>query len=231
MQSQIEKMSKSKLNGVSPDEVIEEFGTDSLRLYAMFLGPLEKEKVWNTDAVVGCSRFLSRFYDLVVSDKLTDEDSPEALKLGHRLVHGVGNDIEALLFNTGISKLMEFLNDFMKLKAYPRSVVKMAVQALLPFAPHLAEEAWEILGCKESLIDTPFPIADEKYLHDETMTYVVQVNGRLRGRFELPKDQTQDVVMEAAKKHSGIAKYIEGRELKKVVFVPNKLLNIVVEGE
>jgi leucyl-tRNA synthetase len=228
LRSQIDKMSKSKLNGVSPDEVIEEYGTDALRLYEMFLGPLEKEKIWSTDAVNGCKRFLTRFYEMATSDKLTDEDSEEAFKLGHRLVYGVEKDIEALQFNTAIAKMMEFMNDFTKLPAYPRSVIKMATQALMPFAPHLAEEIWEMLGQKGSLSYAPFPKVEEKYLHDATGTYVVQVNGKVRGRFELPKDETQEVVLEAAKKNPIVAKYLEGQSIEKVVFVPNKLVNIVL---
>lgn len=225
--SQIEKMSKSKLNGVTPDEIIEEFGADALRLYEMFMGPLEKEKVWNTDAVSGCRRFLNRFYDMAFSDKVTEEVSEEALKLGHRLVHGVAQDIEALQFNTAIAKMMEFMNEFVKLSRYPRSVVKMATQALAPFAPHLAEEVWEQLGCRESLSYAPFPVAEEKYLQDEMITYVVQINGKLRGRFELPKDQSQEAILDSAQNNPHITKMLEGKQIQKVIFVPNKLLNIV----
>lgn len=228
--SQVEKMSKSKLNGVTPDEIVEEFGADALRLYEMFMGPLEKEKIWNTDAVSGCRRFLNRFYDMATSDKLSDEESVEALKLGHKLVFGVGKDIEALQFNTAIAKMMEFLNDFTKLPTYPRSVVKMAVQALAPFAPHLAEEVWDLLGGGESLSYAAFPVADEKYLQEEVVTYVVQINGKLRGRFDLPKDRTEDEIFAAAKEHSHVKTFLEGREVVKVIFVPNKLLNIVLKG-
>lgn len=226
--SQIEKMSKSKLNGVDPDAIIEEFGADALRLYEMFMGPLEKEKVWNTDAVSGCRRFLNRFYELAVSDKLCDEESAEALKLGYRVVDAVTKDIDALAFNTAIAKMMEFMNDFTKLDKYPRSVVKMVTQALMPFAPHLAEEVWEILGCKEKLSNAPYPKVDPKYLEDPTVLYIVQVNGKVRGRYELPKDREEATVLEAAKKDPHIQKFIGGQDIKKVVFVPNKLLNIVV---
>jgi len=229
LRSQIDKMSKSKLNGVTPDEVIEEFGADSLRMYEMFMGPLEKEKIWNTDAVNGCRRFLTRFYDLVVSQKLSDVDSPEALKLGHRLVDGVTKDIEALQFNTAIAKMMEFMNEFSKLPLYPKSVVKMATQCLQPFAPHLAEEVWEKLGCKESLSYAPYTKVDEKYLQEETAVYVVQVNGKVRGKFELPKDQSEAVIIDLAKKNPNIAKYLVGCTIDKVVFVPNKLLSLVVK--
>ncbi len=229
LRSQIEKMSKSKLNGVTPDDVIEEFGADALRLYEMFMGPLEKEKMWNTDAVSGCHRFLVRFYDLAVSDKLCDKESIEALKLGHRLVDAVGKDIEALQFNTAIAKMMEFMNDFTKLPSYPRSVVKMVTQALMPFAPHLAEEVWELLSCKENINYVPYPKANEAFLHDATTTYVVQVNGKVRGRFELPKDESQECVTAAAFNLPAIARLVEGKKIVKMVFVPNKLLNIVIE--
>lgn len=227
--SQVEKMSKSKLNGVTPDEIIEEFGADSLRMYEMFMGPLEKEKVWNTDAVTGCRRFLTRFYDMAFSDKVTEETSEEALKLGHRLVHGVAQDIEGLQFNTAIAKMMEFMNDFVKLDAYPKSVIRMATQALSPFAPHLAEEVWQHLGFAESLSYVPFPVAEAKYLEDLTITYVVQVNGKVRGRFELPKDQSQETVLKAAQDNAHIAKMLNGAQITKVIFVPNKLLNIVIQ--
>lgn len=229
LKSQIEKMSKSKFNVVTPDDIIEEFGADSLRLYEMFMGPLEKEKLWNTDAVNGCKRFLTRFYDMAVSDKVTDQESDEAIKLTHRLVHGVGKDLETLQFNTAIAKMMEFMNEFTKLSAYPRQSIKAATQMLMPFAPHLAEEVWEILKCPESLSTHPWPKVEEKYLQDDTMIYVVQVNGKVRGRFELPKDQPQEVVMAAAKQHSGILRFLEGAQIEKVIFVPNKLINIVIK--
>jgi leucyl-tRNA synthetase len=231
LSTQVEKMSKSKLNGITPDDIIEEFGADSLRLYEMFMGPLEKEKIWNTDAVQGCRRFLARMYDLAVSDKVGNGESEEALRLGHRLVHGVQKDIEAMQFNTAIAKMMEFVNDFTKLPSYPRSVVKMAVLALAPFAPHAAEELWEILGGRGTLAYEPYPQADLKYLEDATITYVVQVNGKLRGRFELPKDQSQEAVVAAAKQNPHIAKYLDGAVLAKVVFVPNKILNFVLKME
>lgn len=231
LRSQIDKMSKSKLNGIAPDAVIEEFGADSLRLYELFMGPLDKEKVWNTDSVTGCKRFLTRFYDMATSDKLSDETSEDALKITHRLIHAVARDIELLQFNTAIAKMMEFINDFTKLPAYPKSCVAMATQALAPFAPHLAEEIWEHLGNKELLAYAPFPSADTKYLEDATMTYVVQINGKVRGRFELPRNETEQVVLEAARKNPQIQKYLDGQTIDKVIFVPNKLLSIVLQAK
>ena len=226
--SQIEKMSKSKLNGVTPDNVVEEYGADSLRLYEMFMGPLEKEKVWNTDAVNGCRRFLSRFYDLAFSDKTVDETTEESLKLGYRLVHEVEKDIKELSFNTAVAKMMEFLNAFVKLTVYPKKVLKMATQVLASFAPHIAEEIWQALGGEGFVLDAPFPEVDEKFLTEEFVTYIVQVNGKLRGRFELPKDQSEETIFCLAKENPNVFKHVDGKAVKKVIFVPNKLLNIVL---
>lgn len=229
LKSQVEKMSKSKLNGVTPDDIIEEFGADALRLYEMFMGPLEKEKVWNTDAVSGCRRFIQRFYDLSQSELLTDEETEEASRLAFRMVHSVTKDIEALQFNTAISTMMEFINDFTKLPKYPRSAVGYLAQCLQPFAPHIASEVWELLGYAEDINTKPYPVIEEKYLVDKTATYVVQVNGKLRGRFELPKDRLESEILDLAKENPLVSKHLDGKNIVKVVFVPNKLLNIVTE--
>jgi len=229
LRSQIEKMSKSKLNGVTPDDIIVDFGADSLRLYEMFMGPLEKEKIWNTDAVNGCRRFLVRFFGMATSDKITDEENDQALRLGYRLVDGVVKDVEQYQFNTAIAKMMEFLNDFTKLESYPKCVVKWAIQCLSSLAPHICEELWEYHDFSGKLAYEPYPKVIESYLQDETITYVVQVNGKVRGRFDLPKDQSQDVVLEAAKQEEGIQRHVDGKEVLKVIYIPNKLLNLVVK--
>ncbi|MCH9634706.1 MAG: Leucine--tRNA ligase [Chlamydiae bacterium] len=225
--SQIEKMSKSKLNGLSPDEVIEEFGSDALRLYELFMAPLDKEKVWIDNGIQGCYRFLHRFYDLCVNKELSDIETPEALKVGHTLVKGVEEDLKAFAFNTVISKLMIFINDFSKLNTQPKSVLLMAVQCLYPLAPHIACELWEYLGQTEALEYYPFCTWNSKYLQESVATYVVQVNGKLRGKFELPKDQEKEAIIALAKQNNNIAKHLEG-EIVKIIFVPNKLINFVV---
>ncbi|HEY5259032.1 MAG TPA: leucine--tRNA ligase [Rhabdochlamydiaceae bacterium] len=228
--SEIDKMSKSKLNGVSPDEMIEDFGADALRLYEMFMGPFDKEKLWITDAVTGCRRFLGRFYDLYYSDKVSDEDNePEAIKLAHRLVHDVEKDIEGMQFNTAIAKMMEFMNAFAPLAHYPVSALKMIVKVLYPFAPHIAEELWEHLGGTESLTYAPFPTYDPAYLIDDTVLYVVQVNGKVRGKWELPKDKSQEELLAFIRTQPQIAKHIAG-EIAKVIYIPNKLLNLVINA-
>jgi leucyl-tRNA synthetase len=166
---------------------------------------------------------------MAFSDKVTEEVSEEGLKLGHRLIDGVTKDIESMQFNTAIAKLMEFMNEFTKLSAYPKEVVRMAAQALAPLAPHLAEEVWQHIGSIGSIINAPFPIAEERYLRDENVTLVVQVNGKLRGRLDLPVNHPEEAVLEAAKANSHVVAHLEGKEIVKVVFVPNKLLNIVVK--
>ncbi len=233
LHSQIEKMSKSKLNGVSPDEVIEEFGADALRLYSMFIGPIDKEKIWNTEGVSGCKRFLNRIFEMATGEKMRKEVPEEvrkaALKLGYRLLDGVTHDVEKMLFNTAIAKMMEFLNEFTQLPFYPKEVVKWVIQLLMPFAPHISEELWHYLGEEHPLSTYPLPPVDLFFLIDETVTYVVQVNGKVRGRFELPKDRSEEEIVEIARKDEHIAKFTQGK-LKKVVFVPNKLLNFVIES-
>ena len=225
----VEKMSKSKLNGVAPDEMVAEHGADALRLYEMFMGPFEQEKLWNTDAMHGCHRFLSRVYDLVFSEKLVDQEDEVASKLAHRLVHSVERDVETLSFNTAIAKMMEFINAFQPLEKYPRSALCFLIQALYPFAPHLAEEAWEHLGGSESLTYHPFPSINPVYLEDLTVLYIVQINGKMRGKWELPKDKNEEELLCFIKKQPQIAKYLK-KEIKKVIYVPNKLINLVVDG-
>ncbi len=225
----VEKMSKSKLNGVTPDEIVEEYGADSLRLYEMFMGPFDKEKLWNSDAISGCRRFLDRFYALVYSDQVSDNESEEGMKLAHRLVHGVEKDIEAMLFNTAIAKFMEFVNHFSKLKSYPKKGLIMATQALAPFAPHLAEECYAFLTGREgTLTYDAYPDADPALLVDSHATYVVQVNGKFRGRWELPKGKSEDEILELVKGDKRVSAHLTG-EIVKVIYIPNKLLNIVVK--
>ncbi len=228
IECQIEKMSKSKLNGITPDDMIKEVGADSLRLYEMFMGPFDKEKVWNSEAVLGCWRFLNRFFDLCHSEKLTSENSLSAFKLGHKLVKEVTEDIENMQFNTAIAHMMEFVNSFSKLHHYPKDVLEMAAQMLHPFAPHLAEEIWHNFGHKTSIAFAALPKINPEYLVEEKITYVIQVNGKLRGKLELSKDKSEKEILDEAKDHPNIKKYLTG-EIKKTIFVPDKLINLVME--
>ncbi|MCB1113845.1 MAG: leucine--tRNA ligase [Chlamydiia bacterium] len=229
LRSQVEKMSKSKLNGVTPDDCIQEFGADALRMYEMFMGPLEKEKIWNTDAIAGSKRFLNRVYDIATSEKVTEEENSEADKLAHKMLNGVMEDTEALMFNTAIAKMMEFLNDFSKLSAYPKSAIRMLAHALSPYAPHLADEVWELMGGQTELAHACYPEIDKSLLKQDVVTYVVQVNGKLRGRFDLPLGAPEEEIAKLAQDHPVVQPHLDGKTIVKQVFVPNKLINFVVK--
>ncbi len=228
LSSQIDKMSKSKLNGIPPDQVIEEYGADALRLYELFMGPFDKEKVWNTAGVQGCRRFLQRAFDMVHSEKVTAQESEEAKRLIHKLIYKVSQDMQELQFNTAIAKMMEFINDFTSLSAYPKNALIDFLKLLSPFAPHIASELWQHLGCQEEITFTAYPQADMRFVEDVTVTYIMQVNGKLRARLDLPKDAPEETLIEIAKNHPNVQKFLEGVSVQKVVFVPNKLVNFVV---
>ena len=226
--TQIEKMSKSKLNGVPPDELIGEYGADAFRLAVTFIGPLEKEKVWNNDVLTGCRRFLTRVYDMVTCEKVSNTEDEETIRLAHRLVAKAKTDIEALQFNTVIAKMMEFINEVSSKPSYSKKAMEYFVQILSIFAPHLGEELWHHLGHKGSIVDAPFPEVKDEYLIDEVVTYIMQVNGKVRGRVDLPRDKTEEELIAIASSHPNVLRFIEGKNVKKTVVVPNKLINVVV---
>ena len=223
----IEKMSKSKRNGISPGEIIKEFGADSLRLYALFLGPFDQEKVWQTYAISGCKRFLHRVFALVCSKKACNIYVHEADVLLHVLIHGVEEDLKAFRFNTAIAKMMEFVNSFSRLSQYPRNCIRILIQIIYLFAPHFGEECWEILGEKSNLSCLPFPQFDERFLQKEKVVIVFQVNGKVRGSASFTKGASQQQVEIVAQNDCNVKKFLCG-PIQKVVFLPNKLLNIVV---
>ncbi len=222
----VEKMSKSKMNGVSPDEMIEEYGADSLRLYELFMAQFDKEKLWQTDAVNGCKRFLNRVFDLVNSEKVTEIEDKKATRLIHKLIKQVEEDLVVQGFNTAIAKMMEFLNAFSILPAYPKESVKQFIQIIYPFAPHFGEECWEILGGKTTISYEPFPVYNEAYLIEDEVTIVFQVNGKLRGKAVFPKGIQQEEVLAFAKKDENVKNFIKA-EIAKVIYVPDKLMNLV----
>jgi len=225
--TQIEKMSKSKLNGVSPDGIIQEYGADAFRLAVSFIGPLEKEKIWNSEVLNGCRRFLCKAFELVSSNKVSDQENEAVTKLAHRLVAKAREDLEALQLNTLIAKMMEFINEVSSSKTLPKEAVEWFVQVLSLYAPHLGEEMWKMLGHDESILLSKFPEPDPQYLVDEVVTYVVQVNGKVRGRLELPRDRSKEELIQLATDHPNVARFLDGAKIQKTVVVPNKLLNFV----
>ncbi len=231
-----EKMSKSRGNVVSPDDVIERYGTDSMRLYEMFMGPLEKGAPWSDDAIPGVHRFLQRAYRLLVEDTDGGErvvdlvDGPGTLdqqRLTAKAIHGVTEDTEALRFNTAISKLMVFSREVGRDAALPREAAEIFVLLLSPYAPHLAEELWQRMGHTESLAAHPWPTADAALLEEATLTLAVQVNGKRRDEIEVSADADEETIRRAALESPGVVRQLEGREPKRVIVIPGRLVNIV----
>ena len=232
---QIEKMSKSRFNVVNPDEVIDAFGADSMRLYEMFMGPLDVAKPWQMAGVAGVSRFLNRAWRIVVndedglSDQIVDvEPTPEILRLQHKTIRSVTEELEALRFNTAIAKLMEMSNAVLSLERKPRVVVETFVLLLAPFAPHLAEELWNVLGHKESLAYAPWPDFDPMLAEDERREYVVQVNGRLRHKMVADAGLSAASLLETVKADPRVTELLRGKQIVKEFAVPGRLVNFVV---
>ena len=230
-----EKMSKSRGNVINPDDVIKMHGADSLRLYEMFMGPLERDKPWSTTAIEGVARFTQRAWRLFVNEDtgamLADGSAPTAddLKILHKTIKKVTEDIEGLRFNTAISQMMVFVNHFTKENRRPRACMQPFVQLLNPFTPHLAEELWEGLGEKSSLSYAAWPAFDPAHATDDTIKFAIQVMGKTRGTVDLPPGSDQATVEAAAKVAEGVSHHIEGKKIKRVIFVPNKIINFLVE--
>lgn len=233
------KMSKSRGNVVNPDDIIEEYGADSMRLYEMFMGPLEQVKPWSTKDVDGVYRFLGRVWRLIVdedtgeiNDSIADsEPSREQLKTLHECIQKVTDDIEDLSFNTAISAMMIFINEANKWEEHPRSVVEPFIKLLSPFAPHISEELWHRLGHEETIAYREWPEFEEEYLISETQMYPVQVNGKVRGEIHVPREKAKDkeFVLNEAKSEENVKRYLEEGKIVKEIFVPERIVNLVVK--
>ena len=223
-----EKMAKSRGNSVSPDLVVDEFGADSLRLYEMFMGPLEQAKPWQSSGIQGVRRFLDRA-DAITRRPLSDGPlDPETAKLVHRTVQKVGRDIPALSLNTAVSAMMILVNHLNGMERPPREAVEKLVLCLAPFAPHLAEELWEVLGHPPSIANEAWPQFDESLTIDDVLEIAVQVNGKVRGRAALARDADEAAARAAGLADPNVSKFIEGKAVKKLVYVPGKILNFIV---
>jgi leucyl-tRNA synthetase len=229
-------MSKSVGNVVNPDDVIAKYGADAMRLFEMFMGPLEATKPWSTSGVDGVRRFLDRAWRLYVNEEtdacLVTDDAPstEALRALHKCIRKVTDDLEGMRFNTAISALMEFVNFLTPRAERPRIVMEAFARLLAPLAPHAGEELWARMGHGETLAYEPWPTWDAALVQDETQTYAVQVNGKLRGQVELPVDVTQEAAIAAAREQPNVAKFLAEGEIKKTVFVKGRMVNFVVAG-
>ncbi|MCM1484354.1 MAG: leucine--tRNA ligase [Muribaculaceae bacterium] len=228
----VEKMSKSMFNVVNPDDIVERYGADTLRLYEMFLGPLEQSKPWDTNGIDGVNRFIKRMWALFYKgDKLlvTDgEPAREALKSIHKLIKKVTSDIEAFSYNTSISAFMICVNELTQQKCHNRTVLGQLLIVLAPFAPHVAEELWHAIGHEDTIFDARWPEYNEEYLREDSVTYAVSFNGKARFNIEVPADTPREEVETIALNHENASRWIDGKPIKKVIVVPRKIVNIVI---
>ena len=235
-----EKMSKSRGNVINPDDVVKEYGADSLRLYEMFMGPLEQMKPWNMDGVNGVFGFLNRAWRMIVDDKEDElklspalcDDAPtdEQNRVLHKTIKAVTDDIDKLSFNTAIARMMEFTNFFTKQEKRPRAAMDSLVLMLAPFAPHIAEELWQILGHDETLAYEPWPTYDEAMLVEDEIEIPVQFKGKVKAKVKVPADADQAKIEEIARADAKVAELLDGKEILKTIVVPGRLVNFVVKG-
>lgn len=228
----VEKMSKSMFNVVNPDDIVNKFGADTLRLYEMFLGPLEQSKPWDTNGIDGVSRFLRRFWNLFFNGEefaVSDEKpTAEELKTLHKLIKKVGQDIEAFSFNTSVSAFMICVNELTSLKCNKRAILNDLAIMLAPFAPHITEELWHRLGNETSIFNTQYPKLNEEYLKENTIKYTVSFNGKARYTIDFAVDTPKEEIEKTVLEHENSQKWLEGKTPKKVIVVPNKIVNIVI---
>ena len=225
----VEKMSKSMFNVVNPDMIVEKFGADTLRLYEMFLGPVEQSKPWDTNGIDGCFRFLKKFWNYMTADTKDAEPTAAELKALHTLIKKVTSDIEQFSYNTSIAAFMICLNELTKIKSESKAVKEALTVLIAPFCPHLAEELWEMLGHTTTVCDAPWPSFNEEYLKEDKAKMMVAFNGKARFPMEFPVGTDQQTIIDAALQEPQSQKWIQGFSVVKVIVVPNKMINIVLK--
>ena len=228
----VEKMSKSMDNVVNPDDIVEKYGADTLRLYEMFLGPLEQSKPWDTNGIDGVHRFLKRLWSLFYNgDALNiSDEAPTAdeLKALHKTIKKIGGDIETFSFNTSVSAFMICVNELYTLKCNKKAILEPLAIILAPFAPHVAEEMYHLLGNNSTVCDAQWPVFNEEYLKESSVKYPISFNGKVRFTIELPADMNKDDVEKTALANEQTQKHLEGKSPKKIIVVPGKIVNIVI---
>ena len=228
---EVEKMSKSKFNVINPDEICDKYGADTLRMYEMFLGPIEQSKPWNTSGISGVNNFLNKYWRLfykennwVVTEKKANNNE---LKILHETIKKITSDIENFSFNTCVSSLMICVNELSRLDCRSSEILRPLTILLSPFAPHLAEEIWERFGNKKSIVNEPFPISNPSYLVEEAKNYPVSFNGKMRFTILLSLTLKNDEIKHAVMEDKRTSEYLHGHEPKKWIIIPNKIINIV----
>jgi len=223
-----QKMSKSRGNVVNPDDIVDAFGADSMRVYEMFMGPLEATKPWSTSSIAGVRRFLDRVYTVTARADASAKSDAALTRLLHQTVRKVTDDIEGMRFNTAISAMMVLSNELMKLEQVPTEALEVLAKLLHPFAPHLGEELWEMLDHSPSIQSQAWPEYDPALCEEDEVEVPVQINGKVRARITLPKDATEDQALEAARKAEVVAAQLADKPLRKTIWVPNKILNLIL---
>ena len=229
---EVEKMSKSKYNVVNPDEICDTYGADTLRMYEMFLGPIDQDKPWNTAGISGVHNFLKKFWRLFYQQDqwLVSEEAPnpESLKVLHQVIKKITDDIERLSFNTCISTFMIGINELTALKCSNKAILEPLLILLSPFAPHFCEELWQQLGHTDSIEFEPFPVFDPAMVKETTKEYPVSFNGKMRFTIKLSLDMGVEEIKETIMQEQRILDQIDGASPKKIIVVPGKIINIVV---
>ncbi|NTW31686.1 MAG: class I tRNA ligase family protein, partial [Bacteroidetes bacterium] len=231
--SEVEKMSKSLHNVINPDSLIEKYGADTLRLYEMFLGPLEQHKPWDTQGIEGVFRFMRKLWKLChdFDNNFSVSDEPptkEELKALHKTIKKITEDIERFSFNTGVSTFMICVNELTELKCNKKQIIEPLAILISPYAPHIAEELWSLLGNSGGISYAEFPLFKEEYLVENIIKYAVSFNGKMRFTLDLPNDMPNAEIEKSALEHKDAQKWLEGKKPKKVIVVPKKIVNIVL---
>lgn len=231
--TEVEKMSKSKYNVVNPDDIVAQYGADTFRMYEMFLGPIEVSKPWDTKGIEGVHRFLKKLWRLYFDEQkgwiVTDDEATEPeLRIIHKTIKKIGEDIEKFAFNTAVSQFMICVNELTALNCHKRAVLEALAVILSPFAPHTAEDLWHQFGHKTTVLDTPFPAYEEKYVTESSKLYPVAVNGKTRIEMEFALDVAQADIEAAVLADPTIQKWLEGKQPKKIIFVKGRMINVVI---
>lgn len=221
-------------NVVNPDMIVDKYGADTLRMYEMFLGPVEQSKPWDTNGIDGVHRFIRKFWSLFYdrNDKylVTDEAaSKEELKALHKLIKKVTGDIEQFSYNTSISAFMICVNELSSLKCYKKEILNQFIVLLAPFAPHVCEELWETLGNENSVCDAHWPVCNEEYLVENSVNYTISFNGKARFNMEFPADATSEEIQKTVLADERSMKWMDGKSVVKIIVVPKKIVNIVIK--
>lgn len=229
---EVEKMSKSKFNVVNPDDICEQYGADTLRLYEMFLGPLEQAKPWNTAGITGVYGFMKKLWKLYHNDNgfsvSEDKASPDSMKTLHKTIKKVQDDIENFSFNTSVSSFMIAVNELTAQQCNSRQVLEPLAILVSPYAPHIAEELWSLLGHKESISEAPFPVFDEKHLVESSKKYPISFNGKMKFTLDLPVDATKDELEKLVLENDKVQQQLENKTVRKTIVVPGKIVNFVI---